>query len=50
LRAAGLAPGFPDIAIVATAVYHGLTILTRSRRYCEPMYVAVIDPFQDARK
>ena len=46
-RAAGLAPGFADIAIAATAVHHGLTILTRNLRHFESLGVAVIDPFRD---
>jgi len=46
-RAAGLAPGFADIAIAATAVYHGLTVLTRNLRHFEPLGVAALDPFQD---
>jgi predicted nucleic acid-binding protein len=43
--ARGQAPGFADIAIAATAKYHGLTILTRNRRHFEPLGVPVIDPF-----
>jgi predicted nucleic acid-binding protein len=46
-KAAGLVPGFADIAIAATAVHHGLTILTRNLRHFEPLGVAVIDPFRD---
>jgi predicted nucleic acid-binding protein len=48
-RAAGLAPGFADIAIAATAVHHGLTILTRNLRHFEPLGIAVIDPFREAQ-
>jgi toxin FitB len=48
-RVAGLAPGFADIVIAATAVHHGLTILTRNLRHFEPLEVTVIDPFQAAR-
>jgi predicted nucleic acid-binding protein len=48
-RAAGLAPGFADIAIAATASYHGLTILTRNLRHFELIGVAVFDPFRDTQ-
>ncbi|HEX4368659.1 MAG TPA: type II toxin-antitoxin system VapC family toxin [Rhodopila sp.] len=48
-RAAGLAPGFADIAIAATAVHHGLTVLTRNLRHFEPLGVTVIDPFLEAQ-
>jgi hypothetical protein len=48
-RAAGLAPGFANIAIAATAVQHGLTLLSRNLRHFEPLAVTVIDPFQAAR-
>jgi predicted nucleic acid-binding protein len=44
-RAAGLSPGFRDIAIAATAMQHGLTILTRNLRHFQPLGVAVFDPF-----
>jgi predicted nucleic acid-binding protein len=47
-RAAGLAPGFADIAIAATAVHHRLTILTRNLRHFEPLGVALIDPVREA--
>jgi predicted nucleic acid-binding protein len=46
-RAAGLAPGFADIAIAATALHHGLTILTQNLRHFALLGVAVIDPFRD---
>jgi predicted nucleic acid-binding protein len=46
-RAAGIAPGFADVAIAATAAHHGLTILTRNLRHFEPLGVAVIDPWRD---
>lgn len=48
-RASGLALGFADVAIAATAIQHGLTILTRNLRHFEPLKVTVIDPFQAAR-
>lgn len=44
-RERGQAPGFPDIAIAATASVHGLTILTRNPRHFEPLGIAVRDPF-----
>nr|WP_294524225.1 type II toxin-antitoxin system VapC family toxin [uncultured Rhodopila sp.] len=47
-RAAGLSPGFPDIAIAATAMHRGLTILTRNLRHFQPLGVAVLDPFLDS--
>ena len=45
-RGRGHSPGFPDIAIAATARLHDLTILSRNERHFAPMDVAVIDPFQ----
>lgn len=48
-RAAGLAPGFADIAIAATGVHHGMTLLTRNLGHFEPLGVTVIDPFRAAR-
>jgi toxin FitB len=44
-RGQGLAPGFADIIIAATAQHHGLTVLSRNRRHIEPLGVAVIDLF-----
>jgi predicted nucleic acid-binding protein len=44
-RGQGLAPGFADIIIAATAQQHGLTILSRNLRHLGPLGVAVIDPF-----
>ncbi len=46
MRAAGLAPGFADIAIAATAANRDLTVLTRNLRRFEPMAVAALDPFR----
>jgi predicted nucleic acid-binding protein len=46
-KAAGLAPGFVDIAIAATAVHHGLVILTRNLRHFEPLGVGATDPFRE---
>jgi predicted nucleic acid-binding protein len=47
-KARGSAPGFADIAIAATAVHHGLTLLTRNLRHFAPLGVDVIDPFAAA--
>lgn len=44
-RAAGHDPGFPDLAIAATAQLHGLTVLTRNLRHFGPLGVPVHDPF-----
>jgi predicted nucleic acid-binding protein len=44
-RGQGLAPGFADIIIAATAQRHKLTILTRNLRHFEPLGVPVHDPF-----
>jgi predicted nucleic acid-binding protein len=48
-RAAGLARGFADIGIAATAVHHGLTMLTRNLRHFERLGVTVMDPFREAQ-
>ena len=45
-RGKGLAPGFADIVIGATAHAHGLIILTRNTRHFEPLGVTTIDPFR----
>ena len=44
-RGAGLAPGFTDFIIAATAKHHGSKILTRNLRHFAPMGVEAIDPF-----
>jgi predicted nucleic acid-binding protein len=44
-RAAGLAPGFADLIIAATAKRHGLTLLTRNLRHFAFSGIAVHDPF-----
>jgi toxin FitB len=44
-RGKGLAPGFADIIIAATAQHHGLMILSRNLRHLEPLGVGVLDPF-----
>ena len=46
--AAGRPPGFPDIAIAATAMAHGLVLLTRNGRHFEPLGVDFADPFDAA--
>ena len=45
-RAKGLAPGFPDLAIAATAVAHELSVLTRNIRHFAPLEVSAHDPFK----
>lgn len=44
-RAAGMAPGFADTVIAATADCHALTLLTRNMRHFRSLGIAVIDPF-----
>ena len=44
-RSKGLAPGFPDLAIGATAKAHRLTILTRNLKHFAPFGLSMIDPF-----
>jgi predicted nucleic acid-binding protein len=44
-RDKGLAPGFADIIIAATAQHHGLMILSRNLRHLEPLGVGVLNPF-----
>jgi predicted nucleic acid-binding protein len=44
-RSKGLAPGFADIMIAATASSRGLTILTRNARHFEPLDVPTLNPF-----
>lgn len=43
--ARSFAPGYPDIAIAATARVHGMTVLTRNERHFAPLGVDVVDPF-----
>jgi toxin FitB len=45
-RARGVAPGFPDLAIAATAVAHRLSVLTRNIRHFAPLEVSVHNPFE----
>ena len=44
-RGIGQAPGFPDVAIAATAEVHGLVVLTRNTRHFASLGVSVHDPF-----
>jgi predicted nucleic acid-binding protein len=44
-RGQGQAPGFADIIIVATALQHGLTILSRNLKHFALLGVRVLDPF-----
>jgi toxin FitB len=44
-RGQGQAPGFADIIIAATALQHGLTILSRNLKHFEPLGVRPLDPF-----
>ena len=44
-RAIGRHPGFPDVAIAATAQSRELVILTTNLRHFEPLGVAVLNPF-----
>ena len=45
-RAAGIDPGFADVAIAATASQHGLLILTRNTRHFSALGVPLHDPFK----
>ncbi len=44
-RGLGHAPGLTDITIAATALTHGLTLLTRNLRHFTPFGIVVLDPF-----
>jgi toxin FitB len=44
-RGLGIAPGFADVIIGATALHHGLVLLTRNMRDFVPLGVKVHDPF-----
>ena len=45
-RSKGLAPGFADIVIGATARAHNLIILTRNTRHFAPLGLSTVNPFQ----
>jgi predicted nucleic acid-binding protein len=45
-RSKGIAPGFADIVIAATAVAHNLIVLTRNTRHFEPLGMSTINPFE----
>ena len=45
-RAKGVSPGFPDLAIAATAVVHRLAVLTRNIRHFTPLGVEAHNPFE----
>ena len=49
LRASGLAMPIKDSLIAATALAHGLTVVTRNRRDFQTAGVGVLDPFDIAR-
>lgn len=42
--AVGRHPGFPDLAIAATAVVHDLVLVTGNGRHFAPLGVAFVDP------
>ena len=44
-RAKGHDPGVADLAIAATALQHGYTLLTRNLRHFEALGVSTLDPF-----
>lgn len=44
-RGKGHDPGLADVAIAATALQHGYTILTRNLRHFEPLAIPALDPF-----
>jgi hypothetical protein len=44
-RGQGQAPGFAGIIIAATALQHGLTILSQNLKHFAPLGVRVLDPF-----
>jgi len=46
-RARAHNPGFEDIAIAATAVVHGLTVLTANERHFIPLGVPVANPLKE---
>nr|WP_210261244.1 type II toxin-antitoxin system VapC family toxin [Enterovirga sp. DB1703] len=48
LRSRGHQPGLPDAAIAATAIRHGLTVVTRNTRHFRVFDVPLLDPFDEA--
>ena len=44
-RAAGLSPGFADIAIAATTAVHGYALLTRNLKDFQAFGIVALDPF-----
>ena len=44
-RAAGIDPGFEDVAIAATSKLHVLTLLTRNAKDFGPLGIAFLNPF-----
>lgn len=46
LRAGGRSMPVKDSLIAATALVHGLTVVTRNRRDFEPAGVDIVDPFE----
>ena len=49
-RSRGIALGFADLIIGATARCHGLTILTRNVRHFKPLGLLTINPFEHLPK
>jgi predicted nucleic acid-binding protein len=45
-RGSGHTPGFADLAIAATARFHGYTLLTHNLRHFRVLDVAAHDPFE----
>ena len=45
-RSRGHTPGFPDVAIAATARHHGLVLLSRNARHFAAMDIVVVNPFE----
>ncbi len=45
-RSKGRSPGFPDLAIAATAAAHSLTVLTGNLHHFEPLNVAAHNPME----
>ena len=45
-RAAGIDPGYEDVAIAATGLVHSLTVVTRNFRDFRPLGAKVIDPHE----